>query len=74
MSRYGSEAIYHAPSCATEHKEVGRRLSWRPRGRGRVRQAGQRTRRNQSPAVIAAPIVGENRIGIRLAWFNSPTR
>jgi hypothetical protein len=33
-----------------------------------VRQAGQRTRRNQQPAVIAAPIVGENSIGMCLAW------
>ena len=32
-----------------------------------VRQAGQRTQRNQWPAVIAAPIVGENSIGMRLA-------
>jgi hypothetical protein len=30
-----------------------------------VRQAGQRTHRNQYPAVIAAPIVGENSIGFR---------
>jgi len=32
-----------------------------------VRQAGQRTHRNQYSAVIAAPIVGENNIGIRFA-------
>jgi hypothetical protein len=29
---------------------------------------GQRTHRNQYPAVMAAPIVGENSIGMRLAW------
>jgi hypothetical protein len=33
-----------------------------------VRQAGQRTHRNQYRAVIAAPIVGENKIGLRLSW------
>ncbi len=33
-----------------------------------VRQAGQRTQRYQQRAAIAAPIVGENSIGIRLAW------
>jgi hypothetical protein len=32
-----------------------------------VRQAGQRTHRNQYPAVTAEPIVSENSIGIRLA-------
>jgi len=33
-----------------------------------VWHAGQRTHRNQYRAVIAAPIVGANSIGIRLAW------
>ena len=33
-----------------------------------VRQAGQRTYRNQRRAAMAAPIVGENSIGIRRAW------
>ena len=33
-----------------------------------VRQAGQRTHKYQYRAVMAAPIVGENSIGIRLAW------
>jgi hypothetical protein len=33
-----------------------------------VRQAGQRTHRNQYRAVIAAPMVGANSMGIRLAW------
>jgi hypothetical protein len=33
-----------------------------------VRQAGQRTHRYQYRAAMAAPIVGENSIGIRLAW------
>ena len=33
-----------------------------------VRQAGQLTHRNQYRAAMAAPIVGENSIGIRLAW------
>jgi len=33
-----------------------------------VRQAGQRTHRNQQPTVIAASIVGENSIGMRLVW------
>jgi hypothetical protein len=39
-----------------------------------VRQAGQRTHRNQYPAVTAAPIVGEKIIGMRLAWrsFQAP--
>ena len=32
-----------------------------------VRHAGHRARRNRQPAVMAAPIVGENSIGIRLA-------
>ncbi|HEY2242888.1 MAG: hypothetical protein WAV38_01860 [Xanthobacteraceae bacterium] len=31
-----------------------------------VQHAGQRTQRNQKPAAMAAPIVGENSIGIRL--------
>jgi hypothetical protein len=33
-----------------------------------VRQAGHRTHRNQCRAVIAAPIVGENNMGIRWPW------
>jgi hypothetical protein len=33
-----------------------------------VRQAGQRTHRNQYRAAIHAPIVGKNKIGIRRAW------
>jgi hypothetical protein len=33
-----------------------------------VRQAGQRTHKYQCRAVMAAPIVGENSIGIRAAW------
>jgi len=37
-----------------------------------VRQAGQRTHKNQKPAAMAAPIVGENSIGIRLAWRSFP--
>jgi hypothetical protein len=32
-----------------------------------VRHAGQHTHRNQYRAVMAAPMVGENSIGIRLA-------
>jgi hypothetical protein len=31
-------------------------------------QAGHRTHRNQYRAVMAAPIVGENSISMRLAW------
>jgi hypothetical protein len=37
-----------------------------------VRQAGQRTHSNQWPAAMAAPIVGENNIGMRLAWRSFP--
>jgi len=33
-----------------------------------VRQAGQRTHSHQYRARTAAPIVGENSMGIRLAW------
>jgi hypothetical protein len=33
-----------------------------------VRQAGQRTHRNQKPALMAAPIVGEKIMGARNAW------
>jgi len=33
-----------------------------------VRQAGQRIHRNQYRAAMAAPIVGENSNGVRLAW------
>jgi hypothetical protein len=35
------------------------------------RHAGQRTHRNQWRAAMAAPIVGENSIGIRAAWRSS---
>jgi hypothetical protein len=39
-----------------------------------VRHAGQRTQRYQNRAAMAAPIVGENSMGIRLAWrsFQAP--
>jgi hypothetical protein len=33
-----------------------------------VRHAGHRTQRNQQPAATAAPIVGENSIGIYPSW------
>ena len=38
-----------------------------------VRQAGQRTHGNQYRGAIAAPIVGENSRGIRLAWRSFQT-
>ena len=51
---------------------------WRSRVRrstaALVRQAGQRTHKNQCRALSAQPIVGENSIGMRLAYARSMPR